>query len=94
MEIIIKYIEIIKRMDLLIHLQATGTPEEFASRLEVSKTKLYRMIKVIKRLNAPIKYDHFLQSFVYTEAVGFTFGFYPRYQNHKKSRPIRIRFRE
>ncbi len=76
MNIIIKHIEIMERMDQLIRLQATGTPEDFASRLGISKTTLYRTIGVMKKLNAPIEYDNARVSFVYVEAVAFSFGFY------------------
>ncbi|WP_108809212.1 hypothetical protein [Aquimarina spinulae] len=76
MNIIIKQIELIERIDQLIRLQATGTPEDLAYRLGISKTKLYRVINTMKSLNAPIEYDITTQSFVYAEAVGFTFGFY------------------
>jgi hypothetical protein len=47
MNIIIKHIEIIERIDQLTQLQATGSPEYFASRLGISKTKLYRVIGVM-----------------------------------------------
>ncbi|WP_103068122.1 hypothetical protein [Aquimarina sediminis] len=76
MDVIIKHIEIIERMDQLIRLQATGSPDEFALRLGISRTKLYRMLKIIKRLNAPIAYDTPMQSYIYTETVKFSFGFY------------------
>ncbi|WP_035096159.1 HTH domain-containing protein [Aquimarina megaterium] len=78
MDCMIKHIKIIERMDQLIRLQATGSPEKFAQRLGISRTKLYRMIKLMRALNAPIEYDTVIQSYVYTEAVGFTFGFYIR----------------
>ncbi len=76
MNVIIQQVTLIERVDQLIRLQATGTPAALASRLEVSKTKLYRIIKTMKALQAPIAYDVALQSFVYEEAVGFQFGFY------------------
>ncbi|PKV48447.1 hypothetical protein ATE84_0446 [Aquimarina sp. MAR_2010_214] len=76
MKIITKYIKIIERMDQLIRLQATGPPEDFASRLCLSKTKFYRMLKLMKKLDAPIIYDIDIKSFVYEEPVGFSFGFY------------------
>ncbi|WP_106793044.1 DNA-binding protein [Aquimarina sp. Aq78] len=78
MDCIIKHIKIIERMDQLIRLQATGSPEKFAQRLGISRTKLYRMINLMKQLNAPIEYGATIQSYVYTEVVGFTFGFYRR----------------
>ena len=88
MNIIIKQIELIERIDQLIRLQATGPPEDLAYRLGISKTKLYRIINTMKTLNAPIEYDITIQSFVYAEAVGFTFGFYPRHQKHKGLHPF------
>ncbi|WP_103071661.1 hypothetical protein [Aquimarina sediminis] len=88
MGIIIRQIEIIERMDQLIRLQATGSPAKFASRLGISKTKLYRIIDTMKKLNAPIKYDIAIQSFVYAEDVGFKFGFYTIEQNTNTISPI------
>ncbi|KZS38704.1 hypothetical protein AWE51_14035 [Aquimarina aggregata] len=78
MNTLIKQIEVIERIDQLIRLQATGTPEVLAYRLGVSKTKLYRIINIMKDLNAPILYNVAAQSFVYEEAVGFQFGFYEK----------------
>ena len=76
MEIIIQQIELLERMDRLIRLQATGSPEECASLLKVSKTKLYRVINLMKTLNAPIKYNTTIQSYIYIEPTDFKFGFY------------------
>lgn len=78
MDTIIKQTEIIERMDRLIRLQATGAPEKFATKLGISKTKLYRMIKVMKQLDAPVSYDITVQSFIYEKNVGFRFGFYAK----------------
>ncbi|WP_074406081.1 hypothetical protein [Aquimarina megaterium] len=78
MDCMIKHIKIIERMDQLIRLQATGSPEKFAQQLRISRTKLYRMIKLMRAFNAPIEYDTAIQSYVYTEVVGFIFGFYSR----------------
>lgn len=76
MNIILQHLELIERTDRLIRLQATGTPAKLSNRLGISKTTLYRVIKTMKELNAPILYDASLQSFVYEEPVGFSFGFY------------------
>ena len=72
----IKNIEMIERIDRLIRMQATGSPEYLASRLGISKPTLYRIIRTMKTLNAPVVYDYSLQSFVYEKAVGFQFGFF------------------
>ncbi len=86
MNIIIDQIKLIERIDQFIRLQATGSPEEFAFRLGISKTKLYRIINTMKELNAPIKYDITIQSFVYKEIVSFKCGFYSR-QPYKEVYP-------
>ncbi|TSE10104.1 MULTISPECIES: HTH domain-containing protein [Aquimarina] len=76
MTTILKQIELIERIDQLIRMEATGTAIDLANRLGVSRATLYRIIEMMKELNAPIEYDFTVQSFVYAEAVGFRFGFY------------------
>ncbi|TSE05775.1 MULTISPECIES: DNA-binding protein [Aquimarina] len=88
MNIIIKQIELIQRMDQLIRLQATGTPDDLATKLGISKTKLYRLINIMKELNAPITYDISVQSFIYAEVVGFKFGFYTTDQKSNELNPF------
>ncbi len=78
MDIMIKNIELIKRIDRLIRMKATGTPEDFASYLGISKNTLYRIIKTMKLLNAPVLYDYSLQSYVYEKEVGCIFGFFSK----------------
>ncbi len=75
MNIMIKHVAMIRRIDNMIRLRATGGPEEFADKLGISKTKLYRLINVMKDMEAPVTYDFGIQSFVYEKAVGFQFGF-------------------
>ncbi|MCK8524421.1 helix-turn-helix domain-containing protein [Aquimarina sp. D1M17] len=75
MDTVIKQIELIERIDQLIRLQATGPPAALASRLGISRTKVYRAIDVMKELNAPIIYKIGLQSFIYEKEVKFRFGF-------------------
>ena len=75
MDSMIRQIRIIERIDQFIKMRATGSPDAFASRLGISKTKLYRTIQLMKKLDAPIEYDIAEQSYVYAEAVEFTFGF-------------------
>ncbi|PKV50836.1 hypothetical protein ATE84_2903 [Aquimarina sp. MAR_2010_214] len=73
---LIKQLRLIERVDQLTRLKATGTPNKLASRLEISKTTLYRLITAMRDMDAPICYDDKLQSFVYEEKVAFTFGFH------------------
>ncbi len=88
MNAIIKNIEIIKRADQLIRLHATGNPEAFSLKLGVSKTKLYRVLRIMKALDAPIIYNCLLQRFEYEEAVGFQFGFFRKEANSKSCKIV------
>jgi len=60
-----KYIENIERIDQLIRLKATGTPNELAQKLKISKRWVYEYIAEMKALNAPIIYDKVRKSFIY-----------------------------
>ena len=75
MNSMLKQIQLIARIDQLIRLQATGSPIELAAKLEISKTKLYRTLCVMKELNAPLEFDTHTQSYYYAESVEFTCGF-------------------
>ncbi|EZH71667.1 hypothetical protein ATO12_06820 [Aquimarina atlantica] len=84
MNVIIKHVELMNRIDQLIRLKATGNPVELAERLGISKTKLYRIINIMKELNAPLEYDIDLQSYVYVKSVGFKFGFFIKERSTKE----------
>ncbi|WP_128755371.1 HTH domain-containing protein [Aquimarina sediminis] len=88
MNIIIKHIELIERIDQLIRLQATGSPEKLASRLGISRAKVYRLIDTMKELNAPVAYDFACQSFIYTKNVHYRFGFIDSELDHNEIRSI------
>ena len=62
---IIKYLDRIKRMDDLIQRKATGTPEEFAAKMGLSRVALLKYIRLLKELNAPLQYDHYRRSYYY-----------------------------
>ncbi|WP_024773073.1 hypothetical protein [Aquimarina macrocephali] len=76
MNIMLKQIELIERIDQLIRLNATGSPMELAAKLGISKTKLYRTLCVMKELNAPVEFDTSSQQYYYAESVKFTCGFH------------------
>ena len=78
MNLVIKQMHLIERIDQLIRMQATGSPDALADRLHISRAKLYRVLEVMKTLDAPIHYDIAVQSFVYEEEVAFKFGFYSK----------------
>lgn len=48
---------ILKRMDQLIHLESTGTPAEFAHKLEISERSQYNYLKILEDLGADIQFN-------------------------------------
>ncbi len=88
MNIIIKQLELIQRIDQLIRFKATGSAPELAIKLGISRTKLYRMIAIMKELNAPVVFDEALQSYVYNEEVGLAFGFYKKKRSENEIQQI------
>ena len=64
---LIKYIERIKRIDTLIYLRATGTPEEFADRLGIRRSTLFQNLQELRDLGANIKYSYCRQTYYYAD---------------------------
>ncbi len=84
MNIIIRQLRLMERIDQLIRLQATGTPKELAYRVGISRTKLYAVLNTMKALNAPVEYNHKRRSFVYAKPVNFSVGFHFKEHNAKR----------
>jgi len=64
----------LQRIDQLIRMQATGTPAQLASRLQVSERKLYRLLEQLKDQGFPIAYDKQKDSYYYEIAVKIEFS--------------------
>ena len=73
---LLQQIELIERIDKLIRLRATGTPKKLAHRLNLSEASLYRLIETIKEMGAPVEFSIRHQSYIYTNEVNFTCGFF------------------
>ena len=65
----------IERIDQLIRMKATGTPVQLAKRLETSERTIYDIIKLMKKIGAPIYYCRYRKSYCYRKDVNFSFGF-------------------
>jgi predicted DNA-binding transcriptional regulator YafY len=63
----------LKRMHNLIRLKATGQPEKFAARLEISQATLFRNINELRNLGAIIYYSKEDESYVYDEPFNLDF---------------------
>ncbi len=77
MKSIVEKRALVERMHLLIKRRGTGTPRDFANRLNLSKASLHRHIEIMKELGAPIVYNIRKQSYEYSYDVEFHFGFLP-----------------
>ncbi|MEN8122815.1 MAG: hypothetical protein ABFS35_20915 [Bacteroidota bacterium] len=81
-------INLIEQLDQLIRLKATGKPKQLAVRLKISRAGLFRIMEIMKSLQAPIKYDIYLQSYVYERNVDFKFGFFTREISQQRAKEI------
>lgn len=67
---LVSKIKRLRFIDYLIQRKATGTPDRLSSRIGISKRSLAEMIKEMKELGFPIKYDKYRQSYRYEEEGG------------------------
>jgi len=65
----------LRRMHRLIKFKRTGTPEEFAERMALSKSMLYLMLSELRKLGAPLEYCSNSRSYLYTSSVELQFGY-------------------
>jgi predicted DNA-binding transcriptional regulator YafY len=54
-------------LDRLISREETGTPQELAKRLKLSKSQLHNTLKELKSCGAPIAYNKGNQSYYYMD---------------------------
>ncbi len=61
-----KFTSRLERMDQLISRAATGTPAEFAAKLNLKRSVLMDNLKEIKEMGAPIAYCKYRRTYYYT----------------------------
>jgi len=54
-----------KRLDQLIRLKATGSPQELAEKFNRSKRTMQRIIEEMKKVGCPIYYNRYRRSYCY-----------------------------
>lgn len=64
---IIKYLERLRRMDYLISIMATGTPEEFADRMGIKRSTLFQALQEMREMGVNIKYSNSRQTYYYAD---------------------------
>ncbi|MCP9235693.1 hypothetical protein [Lewinella sp. JB7] len=70
-----KQLDRLRRMHRLIKFKRTGTPEQFARKLGISRSLLYRLIGELKAMDAPVYFCIDRQSYAYYESVELQLGF-------------------
>lgn len=66
----------IERVDALVRLKATGTPDEMAEKLGISRSTWFEYLNVLTNdLGFPIAYDSNRKTYFYMEDGTFSFGF-------------------
>jgi biotin operon repressor len=64
---LIKYIERLRRIDSLIYMKSTGTPEEFAEKLGIRRSTLFQSLQEMREIGVDIKYSCIRQSYYYAD---------------------------
>jgi len=73
---IICFVHRIEQMHYLIKNKATGTPQQFAGKVGLSRRSLFLWIEQLRDdFNFPIAYDPDRKSYFYTNEGEFLFGF-------------------
>lgn len=55
----------IERLEQLIRLKATGTPDQLAERLGVSRRTVFNLIENLRQMGKDIKYDAHRKTYYY-----------------------------
>ena len=65
---VIHQIEKLQKLNKLIEQEKTGTPMEFAQKLNISKSKLYELLGDLKSLGMEVKYNRRQKTFYYADS--------------------------
>lgn len=71
----LKTLQLLILMNAYIYDENTGTPTQFANKINRSISSIHRLVNVMKNAGAPIKYCRQLQSYFFTENGNFIVGF-------------------
>ncbi len=69
----IKHIQLLERIHSLILHKSTGTPKQFAKKLNISESTLYRTLEELRDHGAIIIYDSNRPSYIYENEVTINF---------------------
>jgi len=63
-----KYIARLQRMDALIAMKATGPPDEFAYKMNLSRSMLFETLQEMKGMGVDIRYSIIRESYYYADS--------------------------
>ena len=63
----IRQIERLKQLNKLIEQERTGTPDDLARRLGISRSKLYELLDCVRGLGKNVAYQRSTQTFYYQD---------------------------
>ena len=65
----------IERIDKQVRLKTTGKPSALAKSLKISVSQIYEVLKLMKKLGAPVKFSKADKRYYYTSRKRFICGF-------------------
>ena len=77
----LRYIDRLRRMDLLIRTRSTGSAHELATRMGLCERTIYEYLNDLKELGAPVSWSPCDNSYVYTMNGKFCFSFVAEHQS-------------
>jgi predicted DNA-binding transcriptional regulator YafY len=69
------YFSRLEHLDILIRTKSTGSPDQLATKLSVSKRTIFEYLDILKSLGAEIKYCKVRKSYCYYIPGKFDFKF-------------------
>ncbi len=72
---LIRKIKLLRTFDYYVRDQSTGKPKEFAQKLGISESSLYRLIKDVRFLGAEVEFNYRIESYVYKVPGSIFIGF-------------------
>lgn len=85
---ILKHLKRIKRIDELVRNEKTGTPEQLAQKLCISRRQLYYIIDELKLMGAPIEYNILKKTYQYIKECEVNIDIEIKILDEKEQREI------
>jgi predicted DNA-binding transcriptional regulator YafY len=73
-------IDIILYIDHCIRSKSARSPKEMAEKIGISERQLYKYLRLMKKMGAPIEYKRNIRMYKYRENGSFFIGFLNKYK--------------